>query len=283
TLPFDIIHDYNSTIAAYDNGSMDGFYLAENRGLDPFGYYNGSTNPIYWDMAEEYGLSDHFFSAYPSYSLPNHWYLVAGQAPAAIHWQKIGPHLPPYIHANLTAYLKEANQTPSLEALLVNHSTTWKYYDAPLFPTYQKAVKAVITPFGNAGAYAYWDPLAAQEASYTAANRTHFVNNTRFFANAAAGRLPQVSIVIPHANESDHPLYSHDLAQEWAASVVDAVEGSPDWNSTAIFLTWDEYGGFYDHAAPPTRNGQMLGFRVPLLVISPYTPVGVIGSGLGDF
>lgn len=283
TFVHDMVHDYNSTNFSYDNGSMDGFYLAEKQGLNPFGYYNATTNPIYWDLAEEYGLGDHFFSSYPSYSLPNHWYLVAGQAPKAIQWQRIAPGIPRYARANETAYLDEANQTMSVEDLLVNGSVSWKYYDSPLLPSYTKAVRDAETQFGNGGAFNYWNPMAARAISYTQPYRSAFVNNSLFYANAASGHLPQLSIVIPHGNESDHPTFSHDRAQSWVASVVDAVEASPDWNTTALFLTFDEYGGFYDHEAPPTLNGQLLGFRVPLLVISPYTPEGVIGDRLGDF
>jgi phospholipase C len=97
------------------------------------------------------------------------------------------------------------------------------------------------------------------------------------------GRLPPVTWVTPRFQLSDHPEYSICWGENWTASVVNAVMQSPEWNSTAIFLTWDDWGGFYDHVAPPQVDEFGLGIRVPLIVISPYARQGFVDHTTGEF
>jgi phospholipase C len=263
-------HNNQSSHSAWDNGSMDNFYLAESSGLTPFGYYNGSTAPLYWDLAQQFGLADNFYSSTLSYSTPNHWYLLAGQAPAASFSMALGQ-----------SYLDQANSTTSVEDLLLHHrSVSWNYYDYAL-PSWTVAQQT--TANFAFGAFDFWNPQAAKFESYSQGLSPHFVSNTQFFTDAAAGHLPDLSWVIPFAKESDHPPGNVTRAESWVASVVDAVENSSEWNSTAIFVSWDDYGGFYDGAAPPTVGGVPLSFRVPLLVISPYTPAGMVSHSQGYF
>jgi phospholipase C len=99
---------------------------------------------------------------------------------------------------------------------------------------------------------------------------------TSYFRDARKGSLPAVSWVIPNGVNSEHPPASIATGQTWVTRVVNAAMRSPDWKSTAIFLSWDDWGGFYDHVMPPRVNGQGLGFRVPGLVISPYAKAGYI-------
>jgi phospholipase C len=274
-------HTWGPSHEAWNNGSMNGFYLAEDSGLNPFGYYDGATAPIYWDLAEQYGLGDDFFSSVLSYSLPNHWYLVAGQAPGESLQHTFGPRVPAPSKGNDSLYLYQANHVESVEDELENSSVTWRYYDTTL-GNYTSAVQDTTHHIGRA--YAYWNPQAAKGESYNATFSPHFVNNTQFFSDAHNGTLPNLSWVIPHEVDNDHPPQNSSLAQGWLASVVDAVEASPDWNTTALFVTWDEYGGFYDHVAPPYANGtSTVGFRVPLLVISPYAKEDYIGSQFSYF
>jgi phospholipase C len=98
-----------------------------------------------------------------------------------------------------------------------------------------------------------------------------------------AGRLPPVTWVTPRFEVSDHPDYSLCHGENWTAQVVDAVMKSPMWKDTAIFITWDDWGGFYDHVPPPSVAGEGLGFRVPLLVLSPYALAGHIDHRLSEF
>lgn len=286
TITQPMLHDQVSSLSAWNNSSDNNFYLAERSGLDPFGYYSGSTVPTYWDLAEEYGLGDNFFSSTLSYSLPNHWFLVAGQAPPISEQFGFGDRTGGFAGnaSDRATYYREANNTTSVEDLLLHHpSVSWKYYDYALQPNLTDAQNISAGPGHLGSAIDYWNPQAGKYESYGHLLRKHFVWNPTFFQDAAAGNLPQLSWVIPFHLESDHPPANVTTAESWLASVVDAVESSPNWNSTALFVTWDDYGGWYDQVAPPLLNGTSLSFRVPLLVISPYTPAGTVDSSQGYF
>ncbi|MCI4330733.1 MAG: hypothetical protein L3K19_02655 [Thermoplasmata archaeon] len=269
-------HGFTSSYGDYQNGSMDGFYQTENSGLDPFGYYNGSTAPLYWDLAEQYGLGDQFFSSTLGYSLPNHWHLVAGSAPNESIAHLFGP-VPPTKKANDSLYLSQANHTRSAEDLLLNSTVSWSYYDH-ILGNYTRSLRD--TPSKLGAAYSYWNPQAAKAESYNASFDPHFVNQTQFYRDAANGSLPALSWVLPTINESDHPPYNVTYAESWLASLVDAVGASPDWNTTAMFVVWDDFGGFYDHVAPHHLGGtgtlNLTGFRVPMIVISPYSKTNFV-------
>src|SRR5207302_10186596 len=99
---------------------------------------------------------------------------------------------------------------------------------------------------------------------------------TQLFSDAASGQLPAVSWVIPSGDNSEHPFATVSSGQNHVTRVINAIMSGRDWSSTAIFLAWDDWGGFYDHVPPPTVDGQGYGLRVPLLVISPYAKSGVI-------
>lgn len=269
----DLPHGYNSTIRSIDQGAMNGFYSAENHSVETFGFYNGSMIPTYWDIAQEYALGDNFFSSALSYSLPNHWYSLAGQVP------KNGVGVGGLSNVQQRhAYLDSANSTESVQDLLnATPSVSWKYYDWSLL-SYQAAINIGPTGggFHEGAAYNFWSPLAAKHESYTSFYDSHFVPRSTFFTDAASGNLPDVSWIIPNPLFSDHPPQNLTRGESYAASIVDAVERSPDWNTTALFVVWDDYGGFYDHVAPPSVDPLGLSFRVPLLVISPYTPPGLV-------
>jgi phospholipase C len=98
-----------------------------------------------------------------------------------------------------------------------------------------------------------------------------------------AGRLPPVTWITPRFELSEHPEYNFCHGENWSTKVIDAIMRSPDWETTAIFLTWDDYGGFYDHVPPPQVDDFGFGIRVPLMVISPYAKQGVVSGELGEF
>jgi phospholipase C len=274
---YDIAHDWNSTHEAWNNGVMNGFYLAEGpkNANETFGHYNGSTVPVYWDLAEQYGLADDFFSPAASYSLPNHWYSVASTAPNASYLVKLQNASVVQQHR----YLNESNATPTIEDELLNSSVSWNYFDYALPSSYPTAVRS--SPGGVA--YDYWDPLAARAQTYSTSDLAHFQNRSVLFGDLANGTLPNLSWVIPTAQNSDHPPYNITSGQDWVASLVDALERSPEWNSTVLFVTWDEYGGFYDGVAPPYLDSYGDGFRVPLLAIGPWVRQGYIDHTAMDF
>jgi phospholipase C len=270
TIP-DMEHDWITGPIAYNEGAMNGFYQAEGT-TNTFGHYNQSTIPIYWDMAEEYATSDNFWGGNLSYSLPNHWQLVSATTPEFAYDHYLG-------NAGVQSeYLSEANNTSSVEDLLDRANVSWRYYDNSLM-SYGSAIDGVIW----GGAYDYWNPMAAQAESYTSPYLSHFVPRSAFIGDVDNGTLPNVSYLIPDFDYSDHPGWNNSYGETWIAELVNAVEASKYWNSTVIFVTWDDYGGWYDHVPPPTVLGHGLSFRAPLLVISPYAKENFIGHSMGDF
>ena len=170
-------------------------------------------------------------------------------------------------------YLRESNLTTTVVDLLMNNTNnniSWKYYDHPVqIGGYDRAVY-------TGRAFEYWNPFSAKGTSYTEAYAPHFVNRTQVFTDLKSRSFPQVSWVIPSAPLSEHPPASITVGMNWVKNVIDAIMVSPYWSSTAILLTWDDYGGFYDHVPPPQIDKYGLGFRMPALIISPYAKQGYI-------
>src|SRR5205823_636611 len=100
--------------------------------------------------------------------------------------------------------------------------------------------------------------------------RSNMQWTARFRAAASGGKLPALSIVVPPGFRSQHNRNSMRAGDNWLASILNPVIQGPQWNSTAVLLTWDDFGGFYDHVAPPAA----LGLRVPMIIVSPYSRVG---------
>jgi phospholipase C len=322
TIVSDIPHGWVSSTLAYDGGKMDNFFRAEwgypknlTDARQTFGYYNATTAALFWDLAEQYGISENFFASNLSYSLPNHWFEQAGAAPYSAIRYLIGTSgaNPASLQGNLTcnavclqeleyedgeftpnatknatltvddSYLDEANVTRTFQDLFNGTKVSWTYYERPLASSYNKSLQT-----GNI--YGFWNPDVARAETYTAPFHSHYVDRNQFAQDALAGNLSNVSWIIPTPAQSCHPIFggvSESGNLGWCMSAVgqyiEAVEKSPEWNSTAVFVTMDEYGGFYDNSLPHSLNGSSLGFRVPLLVISPYTPEGYISHQLGYF
>jgi phospholipase C len=104
-----------------------------------------------------------------------------------------------------------------------------------------------------------------------------------FQAQALGGNLPAVSWVVPNGTESEHPPGRVSAGQAWVTQLINSIMRGPDWWSTAIFLAWDDWGGFYDHVAPPTVDGNGYGLRVPAMIISPYARKGYIDHQILSF
>jgi phospholipase C len=275
--PDDMPHGYLSSKIAHDNGKMDGFMLAESENNNTMSYYGNKTIPYYWDLAKHYVLADNFFSSVLSYSLPNHWYAIAGQAPTTSIYYGLTqkPLLATPDEKRIEKeYLREANHISTVADLFMNRTTntsiTWKYYYHNVsIDGYKDAIR-------DGDAYDYWNPFAAKGSSYTEKYASHFVIRDQIFNDLKNGTLPQVSWVIPRDNLSEHPPHNITHGMDWVVYVVDSIMESPYWNSTAIIVIWDDYGGFYDHVPPPSIDKYGLGFRIPAIIISPYAKSGYI-------
>jgi phospholipase C len=257
--PHDIDHSGPRTRFAVDGGKLDGF--------DPLGkvQYKQSDIPVYWAYAQHYGLGENFFTDAASSSTPNHIAMIAAQTGSedqTIH-----------VHGCLSAandvvlqrnaagnasYGQPCYSIPSIPSELTAAGLTWKYYGtAPVWDAPQ-----------------YINSLKNSPA----------VSSTQVITDAKNNALPNVSFVTPgEDSQSDHPPQPTQPAQNFVSSIVNAVMQSPAWSSTAIFVTWDDFGGWYDHVVPPVVDGIGLGPRVPLLVISPWAKPGYIGDNQGEF
>jgi len=161
--------------------------------------------------------------------------------------------------------------------LLHRYDVSWAYYiSAGMQPDCATGVMGCHLIPQNAATPSIWNPLP----HFTDVQQDHQVNHVQdssyFFRAARAGRLPSVSWVIPNYAESEHPPASITAGQDWVTRVINAVMRSKDWKSSAIFLTWDDWGGFYDHVVPPHVDSLGYGIRVPSLIISPYARRGYI-------
>lgn len=121
-----------------------------------------------------------------------------------------------------------------------------------------------------------WNPLPNFEDVKQAGQEGNIQDLSKFYAAAKAGTLPAVSWIVPSQDDSEHAPATPAAGQAYVTSLINAIMQSPEWQSTAIILTWDDWGGFYDHVAPPTVDGNGYGLRVPSIVISPYARKGYI-------
>jgi phospholipase C len=204
--------------------------------------------PNYWDYARKYTLCDMFFSSLMGPSQPNHLYTVASQSGGLVY----NPH-------HHQEHRKKVFSFPTLVDLFQRANVTWSYYvgNKPDRP-------------------GKWNPIPAFTQYYKDQNvLSHVVGTARFFDDLRKGVLPQVCWLVPSAEESEHPPYSVKVGMHYVTGLINAVMNSSYWKTCAIILVWDDFGGFYDHVPPIQTDMYGFGFRVPAIVISPYS-TGVV-------
>ena len=257
---------------AYDNGKMDGFDLG-NPVHDPptnYSYVQRSDVETYWTLAQEYTIADRMFQSDCGSSFPAHQYLIAGQTgsdvtPNGHPWGCDGPSQATHCFDYLT-----------LGDRLDAAGVSWRYYAHG---------KDINTPSSYNGYLAY-DAIKhiRNGDDWTPAHIG--IPETTIFSDIKNGDLAQVSWVTPTCANSDHPdcgAIGELTGPAWVGAVVNAIGQSKYWNDTAILITWDDWGGLYDHVKPPlvTRDG--LGLRVPLIVVSPYARHGYVSHTNHEF
>ncbi len=267
--PPDYNHGWGNAVRAYDNGAMDRFNQGPC-GTAPYPCYQEAQQsdiPNYWAYARQYVLGDNTFSSLTGPSFPNHLYSVAGGS---------GPDIPHSAIANpINASGKWGCDAPSGATVKLYNGTT--QYPCFNYSTLVDEMNAAgvswkyYTPLaGELGSQ--WDALDAFSQDRTSPN---IVEWSQFAKDAAANTLPKFSWLVAPGPDSEHPgtggnVYSMCTGENWTVTQLNALMQSPAWASTAVFLTWDDYGGFYDHVAPVKVDALGYGFRVPLMVISPY-------------
>ncbi len=273
----DINHVWGSAHAAYDNGRMDGFVWAEGTPYT-MGYYDQQDIPNYWDYARHFTLCDQFFSSLMGPSGPNHLYTVAAQSGGLTANVGLGEG---------EKYLDEPDgfTFATMVNLFTKANVSWKYY-----------VETVPTPpgwrtgdlnFPNPKKYNIWNPLPGFEAIRSnPALMAHLVDQKEYYRDLKQGTLPEVSWLVPADQDSEHPPEpAAPVAQGmwYVTRLINALMQSRYWSDSVVFLTWDDYGGFYDHVVPPEVDAYGYGPRVPTIVISPYAKPGYISHYAYDF
>ena len=161
--------------------------------------------------------------------------------------------------------------------LLHRYAVSWRYYIAQGTEPDCETGAMTCSPIPQAvSTPEIWNPLPDFQTVHDDHQLGNIVADTQLFKDARAGNLPAVSWVIPSGDNSEHPFGTISAGQNHVTRVINAIMSGPDWKSTAIFLAWDDWGGFYDHVKPPVVDGQGYGLRVPGLVISPYARRGYV-------
>lgn len=286
TMDRDIDHLWYSAWTGIDGGKMDRFDLIP--GANANGDYLGETEfnstqiPNYYSYAGYYVLADNMYSSLTGPSLPNHLYTIAAQSGGVYNLPSRGPNVQNWqvswgcdAPANETVPVMDSNGVVTqpfpcfdFETLgdeLISAGVSWLYY-APVFNTlgYNFNTYDTINHIRNTSLWSQYD-----------------VPTSQFLTDVAGGTLPSVSWLIAGGVDSEHPPNSMCEGENWTVQQVNAILQSPLYkNNTAIFITWDDFGGFYDHVDPPAVDEYGLGLRVPLIIISPYARKGAGGSGM---
>ncbi len=304
-------HGDKAAIADIDGGNMDGFVAQAEKGsgcstsndptcspcnqqasisptqskcVDVMGYHDAREIPNYWAYAKDFVLQDHMFEPNASWSLPQHLFMVS-------EWSA-------YCTDPLDPFsCKGALQSPNPDGgssgpnngqplyawtdmtyLLHKYGVSWGYY---VFkgtePDCENDSAMTCAPVQQGPQTpGIWNPLP----SFTDVSQDGQLGNiqslSNFFTAAGNGTLPAVSWIDPNGAVSEHPPSLVSAGQTYVTGLINAIMKGPDWNSTAIFLSWDDWGGFYDHVQPPVVDRNGLGLRVPGIVISPYSKRGYI-------
>jgi phospholipase C len=307
-------HGEANAVADVDGGRMDGFMKQSLHSQktcrfqnDPacrvgaangvMGYHTAAEIPNYWAYAKNFVLTDHMFEAVKSWSLPDHLWLVSAwsalcktRSPMSCvsdiqmnhNGQQIDRAVAKVMSGNtsVTPSVSPATNLAWTDITWLLHAqhVSWAYYiEAGTQPDCANNGAVACKPVKqDAGTPGIWNPLPLFEDVQQDRQVSNVQGLRFYFAAAKKGTLPEVSWITPSQPNSEHPPGSVHQGQAYVTAVINAAMKSPDWNSTAIFLSWDDWGGFYDHVKPPQVDQNGYGLRVPGIVISPYAKKGYI-------
>ena len=302
-------HGHSDALADVDGGKMDGFITEAQRGRrgcgntnapecspatppDVMGYHDAREIPNYWTWAHDFVLQDNLFEPNSSWSLPQHLFMVSEWSarcptPAAMSCVNAvqAPAQPLDFQAG-SANGTRARAAPDyawtdLTYLLHKYGVSWRYYvQSGTEPDCRNDAEDCPPAHQDAKTPGIWNPLPNFETVRQDNQLANITDVTRYYKDARAGTLPAVSWITPSGQNSEHPPSLVSDGQAWVTSLVNAAMRGPEWKSTAVFLSWDDWGGFYDHVVPPTVDENGYGLRVPALVISPFAKTGYIDHQL---
>jgi phospholipase C len=306
---YELDHSHAAFVDMYDGGKMDGANKIRVSctlnaiGCPPsnpqFVYVNPSEVASYFQLAERYTFGDRMFQTNQGPSFPAHQFIIAGTSAPSASSGSFAAENPiggndPFDHTGCIA--------PPLETVaLIDPSgaesqNVYPCFDHPTLTDKLNAAKISWRYYAPSAGIIWNAPNAIQHmcvpnaappngTACTGQDWTNHVilHQTQILADIANGQLARVSWIIPDGRASDHPAINDGSGPSWVASIVNAIVNSPYWPHTAIFITWDDWGGWYDHVAPPIVNSYEYGFRVPLIVVSPYAKAGYVSHVTHDF
>lgn len=250
----DFPHSRGAMLEAWNNGSNDRFAVVAarwgaGRAFESMGHYDDRQIPYYWQLARDFTLADHYFQPMFGPTVPNRLFSIAGTSAG--------------LETNVIQFSRFEQLT--IFDQLETKGISWRYYYVPSsfhapLPTYFKGVDS------------------------NQAMLDRVVPMDRLLPDIQARDFAQVTYVDPSDSPtiSEHPAQNVSRGESWTQTVIAALVSSTIWSTTAIFLTWDESGGFYDHVSPPQVDDLGYGFRVPMIVVSPYAIRGSIDHQVMD-
>jgi len=317
---YDLGHTHEYFTAMYHDGKMDGaekVQVAYTKPCEPgpspqFRYIDNSTGTVqpYFDLAEQYGFDNRMFQTNQGPSFPAHQFLFGGTS-APTETSRL------FASENMVSNGGAGCTAPPGQRVTVVDSLGHEFDYPPVYPCFDRPTMADLLDgaglswryyLNTEGADSIWAAPGAikllcdaqkQGNGKLACTGSDYINNVpstqgQVLTDIANCSLPKVSWVIPSATDSDHAGFTGTTGPAWVASIVNAIGTQPTcpggdsyWNSTAIFITWDDWGGWYDHVPPFKVGGQTTkhwgegytyGFRVPLLVVSAYTQAGFVSN-----
>lgn len=296
-------HNEAAAAADINGGKMDGFIAQAEKGrkgcVDPtnpnctnaktpdvMGYHDAREIPNYWTYANNFVLQDHMFEPNASWSLPSHLFMVSAWSakcaqagdPASCVNALDGPTgSKNNKRSGVTPVTANDYAWTDLTYLLYKNHVSWAYYlSKGTEPDCADDQMTCSSHPQNANVPGIWNPLPQFDTVKQDGQLANIQDVSNFFTAVKQGNLPAVSWIVPNGTLSEHPPALVSTGQSYVTSIINTIMQSPDWNSTAIFVSWDDWGGFYDHVTPPTVDANGYGLRVPGLVISPYAKQGYI-------
>ncbi len=267
------------TLLGMNGGKMNQFDLTAPD-LIAYTQYDEADIPNYWAYARNFVLADHAFESAHGPSFANRLFTIAAQAGAAIEnpdgpaayltWGCDTDQYTQVYSLDLRGYLRQQRPCydfPTLADRLTGRGLSWRYYG----------------PLESETGYKWNSFNAIDHIRNSEAWAANVVPEEQFEADALAGALPTMSWLTPTYPNTEHPPESVCVGENWTVRQINAVMSGPLWDQTAIFITWDDFGGFYDHVPPPEVDRYGLGPRVPMLIISPYARAGTVVSTVYEF
>jgi len=281
-------HDPGSMNTDIDGGKLDGFIIAaetQPHKIDPqpddvMGYHTCADIPVYCQYAAGGTLADNHFAATLAWSVMAHLYLVSGWSAECTSDDPMS-----CVTSNNVNYTQDKYSWTDITWILHSHGVSWGYFVYGKVPIPPSGPRDTGGDDEDPGPITFlrpsaWNPLPGFEDVRSDGEMNNVQPGANFSALAASGTLPAVSWLIPPFELSDHPPAPITKGQKWAQHQINDILNGPDASSTLILLTWDEWGGFYDHVVPPVVDAGGYGFRTPLILIGPMVKKGYIDHQL---